>query len=110
MENYTPLNVKKIGKESGKDKTNTVLIIIAILTACVLAFILILLIRQRMNPAPQQVEQSQEDQVPAPPVENLDEEATPSPEFDQDQMTSTPTGSLEVTPIEQPSPSFSPSP
>lgn len=110
MKNYTPLNVKKIKKEPDSDKTNTVLIVIAILTACVLAFILILLISQKMNPQPKVEEPKVEDQIPTPPVQNLEEEATDSSTMEDEQKTSTPTGSLEETPLSSPSPSFSPSP
>lgn len=96
MKNYTPLNIKKVGKKPRSGKANTVLIIIAILTACVLAFILLLLIKDKMSTQPEKVEQTQE-VVPPPPIEDLDEEATPSPELGQDQMTGTPAGSMEAT-------------
>lgn len=106
MANYTPLNLKKLKKESGSDKTNTVLIIIAILTACVLAFILILLIKQKMNPSAQPTNQTQE-QVPPPPPQELSPEATTSPTLEEGQtVVSTPTGSLNTTQ----EPTISPSP
>ncbi len=105
MGNYTPLNLKKLKKGSDPDKTNTVLIIIAILTACVLAFILILLIRQKMNPQAQPAKQTQEDLIPSPPPQDLNAEATTSPTLEQGQtITSTPTGSLKVTQVPTKSP------
>ncbi len=108
MRNYTPLNLKKVKKADSSGKANTVLIVIAILTACVLAFILILLIKQRMNISPtQQTGQSQEEAIPSPPPQNLEQEASPSPELEQ--LTSTPTGSLGLTPTTVLSPSVSPS-
>jgi len=106
MENYTPLNLKKSQSEPGSNKTNTLLIIIAILTACVLAFILILLIRQKMNPQPQPTKQTQEGIIPSPPPQELNPEATASPTLEQGQtVISTPTGSLNTTP----KPTISPS-
>lgn len=106
MANYTPLNLKKLKKESGSDKTNTVLIIIAILTACVLAFILILLIKQKMNPPAQPANQTQEEVIPSPPPQELNPEATTSPILEQGQtVVSTPTGSLKTTPTSTISPS-----
>lgn len=98
MENYTPLNIKKVGKKPRSGKANTVLIIIAILTACVLAFILLLLIKDKMSAQPEKkIEQTQE-VIPAPTIEDLNKEASPSPKLEQDQMISTPTGSMEATP------------
>lgn len=48
MENFTPINPKKLGKSS-EDKTNTVLLIIATVTALVLAVLLFMLIQKKLK-------------------------------------------------------------
>jgi len=48
MENFTPLDPKKISKPK-EDKTNTVLLIIATITALVLAVLLFILIQKKLK-------------------------------------------------------------
>jgi hypothetical protein len=48
MENFTPLDPKKLGNQK-EDKTNTVLLIVATITALVLAVLLFILIQKKLK-------------------------------------------------------------
>ncbi len=88
--NYTPLNLEKLSADKQKgSKIHTVLIVIAIITALVLAFILIVLI-QRAKPSssvnpqspvvvPAELPSSTPEASPsALPIPSISEVATPS--------------------------------
>ncbi|MFH1827213.1 MAG: hypothetical protein ABH812_02125 [bacterium] len=101
QKNYTPLDINKLGKQTKtavkkpyKSNLSTILIIIAIITAIIIAFVLILLIQQKSQVAPENtITQPQptviESPTPIPTVEPeptiaATSEAEPTPEAQEE--------------------------